>query len=167
MKYCPKCGYIDPYDISKCVICSHTEKFEINPKWEITKEKYKEIMNQYKYGEKTKEECQKELDEFCAPFYEETVKKRPEFDQELFEQRWVILERKNQEIANRHIDPVISRAVERAQSDSRNNAKCPYCKSYNTKKISAASRGLSFGLFGFGSGKVGKQWHCKSCKSDF
>ena len=45
--------------------------------------------------------------------------------------------------------------------------KCPYCSSNNTSKISAASRVFSTGLFGLGSKKVGKQWHCNSCGSDF
>lgn len=44
---------------------------------------------------------------------------------------------------------------------------CPYCNSTNCKKLGAISRGVSFGLFGFGSGKIGKQWHCNDCKSDF
>lgn len=44
---------------------------------------------------------------------------------------------------------------------------CPYCNSTDCKKLGAISRGVSFGLFGFGSGKIGKQWHCNSCKSDF
>lgn len=44
---------------------------------------------------------------------------------------------------------------------------CPYCQSTNTKKIGVVGRSVSFGLFGFGSGKVGKQWHCNSCGSDF
>ena len=44
---------------------------------------------------------------------------------------------------------------------------CPYCHSHNITKISGMSRWLSVGLFGIGSKKVGKQWHCKSCGSDF
>ena len=44
---------------------------------------------------------------------------------------------------------------------------CPYCKSTDTKKIGVVGRSMSFGLFGFGSSKVGKQWHCNKCKSDF
>jgi len=44
---------------------------------------------------------------------------------------------------------------------------CPYCKSTDTKKISGTSRLLSVGFFGIGSGKVGKQWHCRKCSSDF
>ena len=44
---------------------------------------------------------------------------------------------------------------------------CPYCHGYYTKKISTGSRMLSVGLFGLGSKKVGKQWHCCLCNSDF
>lgn len=44
---------------------------------------------------------------------------------------------------------------------------CPYCHGYYTKKIGAGSRLFSVGLFGLGSSKVGKQWHCCLCNSDF
>lgn len=50
----------------------------------------------------------------------------------------------------------------------RNNAECPYCHSKNTKKISGISKAGSVALLGvFAVGKVGKQWHCNNCKSDF
>lgn len=49
-----------------------------------------------------------------------------------------------------------------------NNAECPYCHSKNTKKISGLSKAGSVALWGiFAVGKVSKQWHCNSCKSDF
>lgn len=44
---------------------------------------------------------------------------------------------------------------------------CPYCKSTNTEKISAVSRAVSMSLVGAASGKIGKQWHCKNCNSNF
>lgn len=44
---------------------------------------------------------------------------------------------------------------------------CPYCHGYYTKKIGAGSRLMSVGLFGLGSNKIGKQWHCCLCNSDF
>lgn len=44
---------------------------------------------------------------------------------------------------------------------------CPYCKSSDTKKVGLISRGFSIGLFGLGSSKIGKQWHCNNCNSDF
>ena len=45
--------------------------------------------------------------------------------------------------------------------------KCPYCNSTNTKKISTLSRMGSFATLGFAGKKVGKQWQCNNCKSDF
>lgn len=44
---------------------------------------------------------------------------------------------------------------------------CPYCKSTNTEKISTVSRAVSVSLVGAASGKIGKQWHCKQCGSNF
>lgn len=48
-----------------------------------------------------------------------------------------------------------------------NAIECPYCKSTNVTKISTSGRIVSVGLFGLGSKKIGKQWHCNNCKSDF
>ena len=47
------------------------------------------------------------------------------------------------------------------------NAECPFCHQYWTTKIGTGSRMLSAGLFGLGSKKIGKQWHCHFCNSDF
>lgn len=44
---------------------------------------------------------------------------------------------------------------------------CPYCHSTNTSKIGTVNRMVSTGMFGLASKKIGKQWHCNSCKSDF
>lgn len=44
---------------------------------------------------------------------------------------------------------------------------CPYCQSTDVKRISAASKGISIIGFGIFSNKIGKQWHCNSCNSDF
>lgn len=44
---------------------------------------------------------------------------------------------------------------------------CPYCHSGNTKKISTTSRMASTGLFGIGSSKIGKNYHCNNCGSNF
>ncbi len=44
---------------------------------------------------------------------------------------------------------------------------CPYCSSSDTSKISILSRTLSVGFFGIGGKKIGKQWHCNKCGSDF
>ena len=44
---------------------------------------------------------------------------------------------------------------------------CPYCHSTNVSKISTIDRGISVGMAGLASGKLGKQWHCNKCKSNF
>lgn len=47
-------------------------------------------------------------------------------------------------------------------------ARCPYCNSTDTKKISTMSKVGSVALWGiFAVGKTSKQWHCNNCKSDF
>lgn len=48
-----------------------------------------------------------------------------------------------------------------------NDIQCPYCKSNNINKISSTSRVASTYLLGLGSKKIGKQWHCNKCGSDF
>ena len=54
------------------------------------------------------------------------------------------------------------------QREDWNNAQCPYCKSYNTKKITTASKVRHTALFGiYAISRNSKQWHCNTCKSDF
>lgn len=48
-----------------------------------------------------------------------------------------------------------------------NKTICPYCHSTNTKKIGLGGRMLSVGTLGLAGSKIGKQWHCNKCKSDF
>lgn len=76
------------------------------------------------------------------------LKESPEFDEQAYQRRinWV--------------------PVEYGSSKS-NTVKCPYCSSTSVTKISTANRVVSTGLFGLGSKKIGKQWHCNQCKSDF
>ena len=57
--------------------------------------------------------------------------------------------------------------LENAPKPTLSQVFCPYCKSTNVKKITATGRMLSMSMFGLASGKLGKQWHCNSCKSDF
>lgn len=60
----------------------------------------------------------------------------------------------------------IAQANAQAQ-DWLNKVKCPYCNSTNVTKISTVDRVVSTGLFGLASKKIGKQWHCNECKSNF
>lgn len=45
--------------------------------------------------------------------------------------------------------------------------KCPYCNSTNIKKLSFTKKTISIGGLGILSNKIGKQWHCSNCDSDF
>lgn len=77
------------------------------------------------------------------------------------------------------IDPTINKVINRYDEEERKlnhsgkqcltkpQPKCIYCQSTNIKKISGTTRLLSTGLFGLGSKKIGKQWHCNNCDSDF
>ncbi len=45
--------------------------------------------------------------------------------------------------------------------------KCPYCNSKKVIKLTTLDRTSSVIVGGLGSGKIGKQWHCHNCDSDF
>ena len=44
---------------------------------------------------------------------------------------------------------------------------CPYCHSHKVYKISTSNRVGSVLVAGIASSKIGKQWHCHNCNSDF
>lgn len=164
MKYCPRCGrIISPEFFADC-FCGH-KMYEVNPKWGITEEKQAEFYKQKDYGEKTREQCVEEWREYCKPFIEEFVMKHPDFDLWSYEHKEEIYQRWEEKSSAK-----IAKEIEAQKRQPYNPApsvSCPYCKSTNTKKISAAGRMFSAGLFGFGSKKIGKQWHCNGCGSDF
>ncbi len=94
-------------------------------------------------------------------FIEEVIKTSPNLDTYLFEHKDEIIRAKNDRLYG-------SIAQGQAILEEQNRVvTCPYCKSTRVAKIGVIKRSVSFGLFGFGSGKIGKQWHCNSCKSDF
>ena len=45
-----------------------------------------------------------------------------------------------------------------------NAPKCPHCNSTNIERITTVDRAVSIGMTGLASGKIGKQYKCKSCK---
>ncbi len=157
MRYCKKCGRIMSYD-DTCDFC-HSKMYEV-PKEYLEKN---DLM--CKAG---KEEF---LDEFVRPF--------PEFDVNLHNQLPQFFADRNKRIEKRAIITdslnkgydmrTALKHVKDAEEGipPKPEVECPYCHSHNTVKIGGMSRWLSVGLFGIGSKKVGKQWHCKSCGSDF
>lgn len=57
--------------------------------------------------------------------------------------------------------------ISKSSQQTQIQIQCPYCKSYHTEKISTISRGASTVALGLASSKIGKQWHCNKCGSDF
>lgn len=92
---------------------------------------------------------------------EELVKPSPEFDQYLFDHRDEILAKQSAEF---NAKMAIGKAIIEEQSKT---VKCTYCGSSNVKKIGLFNRAISTELWGLGSKKIGKQFHCNHCGADF
>lgn len=56
---------------------------------------------------------------------------------------------------------------ENMRSQQQNIPHCPICGSAKLSKISTLNRAVSVSLFGIFSKKIGKQWHCNECGTDF
>lgn len=89
------------------------------------------------------------------------------FDCDFDEARVVIDCTLNKEPVPIDMDPQQQERVNYEAVESMRKVTCPYCGSVNVKKVSTISRMASVSFFGLGSKKVGKQWHCNNCKSDF
>ncbi len=105
-------------------------------------------------------------DELEQQFIEEYVKSSPEFDQYLFDHMEEdVHNRQMQNLAQ--LDRCMAEYEGRRAGGGRSGITCPYCHGTSVRKVSLAGRAVSAGLFGLASGKIGKQWHCNSCGSDF
>ena len=92
---------------------------------------------------------------------EKLVKTAPEFDQNLFEQRDEILAKKTAELKAKL-------AEGKAYLEGQNKqVTCPYCSSTRVSRISILGRIVSVEFWGLASSKIGKQWKCHSCGSEF
>ena len=108
------------------------------------------LETQYKFLESTEKGNLKP--EIRQAIEQEYINKSPDFSEEAKEKR----------LQEEHDKRIYGHSNSYSSS-----IKCPYCKSTNVSKISTAGRAVSVGLFGLASGKIGKQWHCNKCKSDF
>lgn len=89
------------------------------------------------------------------------IKTSPEFDQYLFDHRDEILAKQSAEF---------NAKMEHGKAILENKSrtpKCTYCGSANIRKIGLLNRAISTELWGLGSKKIGKQYHCNNCGADF
>lgn len=147
LSYCKKCGRIQ-HDI-----------FEIKSTCDICGSIAYEVPNEYIDNFRWRDGDGKQA------LIEELVKTSPEFDPYLFDHRDKILEKQSNDF-NSKLEHG-KKVLEGKDKGNSLGVKCPYCNATNVKKISSANRIVSTGLFGLGSKKIGKQWHCNHCGSDF
>lgn len=141
--YCKKCGRIVLFIIEDKLICDccKSEVFPIPQQF---------LKSEFSINEELKQQ-----------FIDEYVKISPEFDQYLFDHRDEILAKQSAEF---NAKMAHGKAILEEQS---RRATCSYCGSSNVKKIGLLNRAVSTELWGLGSKKIGKQWHCNNCNSDF
>ena len=151
MLYCKKCGRIclEPLlmpdgreNYGQCDCCT-------SPLWAVPKEFVDDT------GFSMRENLRQQ-------FIDEYIKTAPEFDQYSFDHRDELPTNMGARLRNLE---ETANAVQRRNNPA--GVKCPYCQSMSVKRISGVRRFASVELFGIASKKIGKQWHCNKCGSDF
>ena len=96
-----------------------------------------------------------EPEEVMEDIIENYAKPNPQYDPELWAKR-----RRGERIAKS--EPVTFSKSKQEQQNT-NVPRCPTCGSTNIARIGTAERGVSVGLFGLFSSKIGKTMKCKNC----
>lgn len=174
-KECPNCGFPmaeflqehNLNDATKAWICTKCGNQDKNDEKNPLCEYCKSPLVQTDIDNKTIYKMMGELKDDGYHQYTINVSKQygDDFSEEAYEHR-VQKEKEQHEYYMRKYERTHSLSQQSTQS-STPQVTCPYCKSTNCKKISSGTRWLSTGLFGLSSKKIGKQWHCNSCGSDF
>lgn len=89
------------------------------------------------------------------------VQKRKDYLKKIYKEQKEILQKRIRKSEESRINEYQQKYL------AEHNIHCPYCNSSNVTKIGTFDRVVSTGLFGLASKKIGKQWHCNECKSDF
>lgn len=118
------------------------------------REKYQEIYNRCKKSNGFQPSYYWTADEFLVMYD----------NPELYEKN---LHKENKENINKMVSERLEQIQTQQDLASGKRVVCPYCKSTNTEKISTVSRAVSVSLVGAASSKLGKQWRCKQCGSNF
>ena len=144
--YCEVCGRV--------VLCLHP-----NENCDVCGSSLKPVPNEYMENFRWRDGDGKQA------LFEELIKTSPKFNQEIYEKRDDILCQQEEE---RRAILAHGKAIQEGRDKGNSyGVSCPYCGATNVKKILATSRIASVGFFGLGSRKIGKQWHCTKCGSDF
>lgn len=145
--YCKKCGRIVLFLLDKdeklCDYCNNAV-FPIPEQF---------LSSEYSINEDLKEK-----------FINEYIKATPEFDQHLFNSREINVKQHINDFEKQNAALEHGKAISEEKSRS---PKCTYCGSTNIKKIGLINRTISTELWGLGSKKIGKQFHCNHCGADF
>ena len=143
--YCKKCGRIILFIIEDKLECDccHSKAYPVPDEFLVGESKM--VINK----------------SLKQQFINEYIKTSPEFDQYLFDHRDEILAKQSAEF-----DAKMAHGKAILEEQGR-RVTCSYCGSSNVKEIGLLNRSVSTELWGLGSKKIGKQWHCNNCKSDF
>lgn len=159
IKYCTKCKkpHLETYKL--CPVCkSYMYRVSINAdsKYEYTRDDPFETLKCEETDRRYCLECREWFPkQYCqCPICKKETMDYPQAIQIVIRERVEAVEEFN-------------RALERVKENEAKKVHCPYCNSTSVKKITATSRTTSILVWGIGSGKIGKQWHCYNCKSDF
>ena len=89
------------------------------------------------------------------------VQKRKDYLKKIYKEQKEILQKRIRKSEESRINEYQQKYL------AEHNIHCPYCNSSNVTKIGTVNRAVSVGMFGLASKKLGKQWHCNGCGSDF
>lgn len=89
------------------------------------------------------------------------VQKRKDYLKKIYKEQKEILQKRIRKSEESRINEYQQKYL------AEHNIHCPYCNSSNVTKIGTVNRAVSVGMFGLASKKLGKQWHCNNCGSDF
>lgn len=143
--FCKKCGTIHRFtgyarEKLQCTVC-FLQLYKLP-------DEYKEDISWY-HGLGNNELLTKHLKETTI-FSEELAENRNKIHDEQWEQFNKVMEQGRQ-----------------LMEEKSKKVTCQYCGSENVEKIGALNRAISVEMLGAASSKIGKQWHCKHCGSNF
>ena len=159
--YCPKCGnshFITYGSDELCLVCK-TKMIESPHEFNLS-QAYMDNLLKMGWNENKQLFEQNE-----QRLFDEVIRKSPEFDINLYNNRDSILaqQQQQQEEAIAHGKAVL----EGKDKGNPYSVECPYCHATNVKKITTTSKVVNTAIFGIFGTKRHKQWHCNQCNSDF